>query len=413
MLSPEEALSLVSRAVQDAASAAGRRAERVPLADALGRTLAEDVATDGDAPPFDRATMDGFAVRAADTRDAGAPLSVVSRLVAGASPSVAVGPGQAIAITTGSPLPAGADAVVPLEATDAVGSRRGAETTVSVRTGVAPGQNVARRGEQARQGQVVVPAGALVRPATVGVLAAAGKATVLVAARPRVAIVATGDELVSVDRKPGASQIRDSNGHALVAQVTKAGGIAAYSGPVPDERAALRAAVEAGLAADVLLVTGGVSLGERDLIPGVLEACGVERVFHKWAVKPGGPLWFGRRGRTLVYGLPGNPAAAFVGFEVLAVPTLRVLLGRPFAPRATLRAAFEGKPPKASPRRQYVPVTLGSRGVVLVARPVSWTGSGDPFGLAKADALAVIPEVGALTPDPEGAVDVIPLDGLS
>lgn len=408
MVSAEEALSLVARAAEDAAAAAPRRTERVPLAEVLGRTTAEDVVMDHDAPPFDRATMDGFAVRGEDVEAASARLRVVGRVTAGGSSPRAVARGEAVAITTGSPLPPGADTVVPVEDTEIVSGEPGDESAVLVRSHARRGANVALRGEQARAGATVVPAGTVVRPGTVGVLAAAGRASIAVAARLRVAIVATGDELVPAERLPGASHIRDSNGHTLVAQVTSAGGIASYGGPVPDESRALGAAIDAGLSADVLLVTGGVSMGEKDLIPGVFAACGVERVFHRWAVKPGGPLWFGRRGTTLVFGLPGNPAAAFVGFEVLCVPALGRLLGRPFARRRTVRARFEGPPPRAIPRRQFLPATLASEGATFVARPVRWTGSGDPFGLALADALAVVPEGAALS-GPGVEVEAIPL----
>jgi molybdopterin molybdotransferase len=278
---------------------------------------------------------------------------------------------------------------------------------------VAAGRNVARRGEQARAGETVVRAGTRVRPATVGVLAVAGKTSVLVAARPRVAVLATGDELVPASEAPGPSRIRDSNGHALVAQVTRAGGVAAYAGPVRDVREALDAAVEEGLEADVLCSTGGVSVGERDLVPDVLAAAGVERVFHRWAVKPGGPLWFGRKGPTLVFGLPGNPAATFVGFEVLVVPALRALAGEPFAPRGTRRATFRGASGKAIPRRRYVPVRLEEEGGRARAVPTAWTGSGDPFGLALADALAVLPEGAAFGAEDAVEVDAIPLGEAS
>ena len=172
----------------------------------------------------------------------------------------------------------------------------------------------------------------------------------------------------------------------------------------------MRAALGAALGADILLVTGGVSVGEKDLVPGILESLGVERLFHRWAVKPGGPLWFGRKGATLVFGLPGNPVAAFVGFELLVAPVIETRLGRPFAPRRTLRARPTGPLPAPIPRRQYVPVSLDRSTSPIGASPVRWSGSGDPFGLARADALAVVPEAGA-APEPDGLVLAIPTLG--
>jgi molybdopterin molybdotransferase len=410
MPSVEESLEIVRAAAEAAAAVSPPRRESVALRASLGRTLAEDVAMDHDVPPFARATMDGFAVRAADLAAGTTVLAVTARVTAGRASKVPLRAGEAIAITTGAPLPDGADAVVPVEASSAVAGEPGAETSVRLAGPVERGRNVASRAEQARRGDVVARAGTRVHPGTVGVLAAAGRTSVVVGVRPRVTVIATGDELVPAGLVPGPSQIRDSNGHALVAQVERAGGVASYDGPVGDDRRALASAVERGLEADVLCLTGGVSMGERDFVPAVLEACGVTRLFHRWPVKPGGPLWFGRRGGTLVFGLPGNPAATFVGFEVLVVPALRARAGGPFAARESRRAVFRGASGKAIPRRRYVPVTLGGEATGLAAKPVRWTGSGDPFGLAAADALAVIPEGAEFGDADAREVDVLVLE---
>jgi molybdopterin molybdotransferase len=234
---------------------------------------------------------------------------------------------------------------------------------------------------------------------------------VAVARRPRVAILCTGDELVPAAEDPGERGIRDSNGHALSAQVARAGGAADYRGPVRDDPDAIVAAIAEGLAADLLCVSGGVSVGEKDYVPAALAAAGVERLFHRWAVKPGGPLWAGRRGDTLVFALPGNPVATFVGFEVLVVPALRTRLGLPFRPRATRRARFDGTTGRAIPRRQLLPVALGHDGSAAVARPVRLTGSGDPFALAAADGLALVPEGTRVERAGEVELEVIPLGG--
>lgn len=417
------------RAVEAAAGAPRRRVEHVPLADALGRVLAEDVAIDHDVPPFHRATMDGFAVRAADLAGPSADLEVVGRVHAGEARATPLAAGEAVAIMTGAPLPPGADTVVPVERATPLAGAGGAPTRVRLPGPVRPGDCVARRGEQVATGAVVARAGATVTPAVVGVLATAGAARVAVAARPTVAIVCTGDELVSADARPGPAAIRDGNGHTLAAQARRAGAVATYLGIVRDDPAALREAFATGLAYDVLLVSGGVSLGDRDLVPEALLSAGVTPRFHRWAVKPGGPLWFGARGDTLVFGLPGNPAATFVGFELLVAPALAVRLGRSFAPRATVRAAFAGRLPAPGPRRQFVPVRLVAASVGapgLVATPVRSLGSGDPFALAAADGFAVVPESGAPPPATCGAphaasaagpapaegvvVDVVPID---
>ncbi len=258
---------------------------------------------------------------------------------------------------------------------------------------------------------MVLRAGVRLSPAAIGVAAAAGRLHLDVARPPVVEIVATGDELVPADRRPGPFQIRDSNGHALLAQTLVAGGRGVYRGPVPDDREALAAAIEAALAGDVVLVTGGVSVGEKDFVPAILEGLGVERLFHRWDVKPGGPLWFGRRGDTLVFGLPGNPAAAFVGFELLVVPALCVRLGRPFAPRSTILARPTAPLPAPISRRQFVPVALDLCVSPVAATPIRWSGSGDPFGLAKAHGLAIVPEAGRPSDLPTGLARVVPTLG--
>jgi molybdopterin molybdotransferase len=401
VVSVEEAL----RIVEGASGAPRRRVETVALADALGRVLAEDVLADRDMPPFTRATMDGFALRAADLASAPRSLRVVGRVTAGEVAGVPVGAGEAIAIMTGAPLPDGADAVVPVERVQ----READGSAVRVPGPLRTGENVSRRGEQVARGDVVLRTDARLGPGEIGVLAASGRATVAVARRPRVAILCTGDELVSASEDPGAHGIRDSNGHALRAQVERAGGVGDYRGPLRDDPAALVSAIEAGLEADVLCLSGGVSAGEKDYVPGALEAAGVERLFHKWAVKPGGPLWMGRRGDVLVFALPGNPVATFVGFEMLVVPALRTRLGLPFRPRRTVRALFDGTTGRAIPRRQLLPVALGQEGSRAVARPVRMTGSGDPYALAGADALAVVPEGARIERPRETEVDVVPL----
>ena len=407
MISVEEALRIVGLA----AGSPRARGERVDVAAALGRVLTEDVRLDLDMPPFDRSAMDGYAVRAADVRADALPrrLRVVAHVLAGGAATRALAEGEAMAIMTGAPLPDGADLVIPIEWTSEPDAIRGQETRVRIDHTAPSGSHVARRGEQARAGESVAHAGLRISPALVGAMAAAGRSTVEVAKAPSVEILATGDELVSLDRRPVASQIRDSNGHALLAQTRAAGGSGTYRGPVADDGDRLRTAISSALAADIVILTGGVSVGEKDLVPAVLLGLGVECLFHKWAVKPGGPLWFGRRGETLVFGLPGNPAAAFVGFELLVAPAIGVRLGRPFVPRDVVRARPSSPLPAPVSRRQYVPVTLDLSVSPATATAVRSAGSGDPFGLARAHGFAVVYAAGPTAhAAADGLVDVIP-----
>jgi molybdopterin molybdotransferase len=400
-LTVEQALEAVARA----AGAPRLSAERVPLGAAHGRVLAEDVAMDHAVPPFRRAAMDGFAVT--DLGAVGARYRVAGRVAAGAEPPARIEPGDALRVMTGAPVPADARAVLPFEWTreDAgfavVERRPGAEA------------HIVERGEHVAAGARVLARGARLGAAAVGVLATAGVAEVPVARRPRVAVLATGDELVPVASRPGPARIRNSNNPTLLAQAAAAGGEALDLGVAEDERGALAAALDRGLAADVLLVSGGVSRGDLDLVPGVLRELGVEAVFHGWRVQPGGPLWFGRRGDTLVFALPGNPAASFVGFELLAVPALATRLGIAFAPRRAFTAGWHGPAPGPHARRRYRPVRLASDADGgLWAEPIPWKGSGDPFALAGAEALAELPEAGHLA-DGASVVRVIPLGPLA
>ncbi len=394
MRSVEQALELVRKA----AGAPRRLTETVALGEALGRVLAEDVAMDHDVPPFRRATMDGFALHAADLAP-GARLPVVGMSAAGDAAAPGLGAGEAIRVMTGAPLPAAADFVVPFEWTECE------ETRVHIRE-VGNGPNIAEQGAHVPAGEVVLLQGARVGPGALGALATAGCAEVPVVAPPTVAVLGTGTELVPVATSPGPGQIRNSNSVSLLGQARAAGASGIDLGIAKDEPGGLDAAIHRGLESDVLVLSGGVSKGDFDLVPGALEDAGVTCVFHRWAVQPGGPLWFGTRGDTLVFGLPGNPAATFVGFEMLVRPALDTRFGRVLEPRATLRAFYPEPGGRARPRRRFRPVTLHpGTGATLEARLLPWRGSGDPFGFAAAEALAVFPE-GQPIPD---IVEVVPL----
>jgi molybdopterin molybdotransferase len=292
--------------------------EQVALQDAAGRVTAADVESCVDLPPFDSSAMDGFALRAAETPGR---LPVVERIAAGRPASRALAAGEAMAIATGAAVPEGADAVIPIEYV----VDRGNEIEIAEQ--VEPGADIRPRGGDVRAGEVVVSGGMRLGPAQLGALAAAGVADIPTTARPRAAVLSTGTEL----RPPGTElepgQIYEANGVLLAAQLATAGAEVERLEPVADDEAAHRAALQAGLEADVLVSSGGVSVGPHDLVRSVGGELGVEEVLWGVAVKPGKPLSFGVRGRTLVFGLPGNPVSCLVCFELFVRPAVLALQG--------------------------------------------------------------------------------------
>ena len=359
--------------------------EPVALADALGRTLAADVVATADLPPFDTSSMDGFAVRAADVAAVPATLPVAATVHAG-TVGGAVPPGEAVAVMTGAPLPPGADAVVPVE-----WARRPSADRVVVERSAEAGRNVRRAGEAVRAGDTVLAGGALVTPAAVGLLASIGAAEVSVCRRPRLAVVATGDELVEAGVPLGPGQIWNANGPALAAQVAAAGG--AVVGPLVarDTAAAVSAALDAAQDADVVVFAGGVSMGERDLVRSELERRGVAWSFWKVRQRPGKPLAFGTWAGRPVVGLPGNPVSAAVGFEVYVRPLLAAVLGRP-APPAPERAVLAEPIAKAEGLHTFARVVAERGGDGrLRLRPAGGQGSHVARSLADADGLAHLP----------------------
>lgn len=376
------------------AHAAPRKREVTALTSAaLGQVLAVDLSADLDSPPFDKALMDGFAVRATDLPDGAGTLAVVAEVAAGAVLDRELAAGEAVAITTGAPLPAGADAVVKVELTTPADGGR----VTFHDPGLVPGRNVLHRGEEMRTGQVVLLAGTVISPVAFGLCAAVGKTAVHTIPPARVAVLVTGNELVEANTKPGPGQIRNTNGPMLVAQTVRAGALPRYLGIGRDDAGILTSLVREGLAtADVLLVSGGVSVGTYDLMPGVLEALGVTAHFHKVMMKPGKPLLFGtatagtgaNAGPRLVFALPGNPAGAFVAFELFVRPALRVLAGLsdpgPERVRLTLTDALAGN----HDRPMYHPAKRAGVGGVS---PLKWAGSADLRAVLGADALVEVP----------------------
>jgi molybdopterin molybdotransferase len=300
--------------VQVLAHVAPLGAEEVPVAEAAGRVLAEPGTAEGDLPPFDSSAMDGFAVRAADTPG---PLRVVGQSAAGSPFDGELAEGEAVTISTGAVVPAGADAVVPVERTTG-------EVTVER---VEPGENVRPTGGDIRAGEVVVDRGVVLRPAQLGALAAAGVACVHVARRPRAVVLPTGSELRPPGSRLGPGEIYESNSVLLAAQLASAGAEVTVFPPVADDEDATRAALARGLESDVLVTSGGVSVGPHDLVRRLLAELGAREVFWRVAVKPGKPVAYAVRGDTLVFGLPGNPVSSLVGFELFVRPALRALQG--------------------------------------------------------------------------------------
>jgi molybdopterin molybdotransferase len=360
-------------------------AEDVALADALGRVLAEDVATDRDLPPFDRAAMDGYALRAGDVAAAPVALEVVGEVRAGEWPEVVLGPGQAVRIMTGAPVPAGADAVQQVERTRPLDEFR-----VTVEAAVGAGANVAPRGSEVKAGETVLSAGRVIDPASTAVLASAGKDRVRVGRRPVLALLVTGDEIVDVAASPGPGQIRNSNGPAVAAQARLAGAEVRLLGVAPDRQEETADALRRGLDADVLVVTGGVSAGDYDLVEPALLDLGARLLFTKVAIKPGAPLVFGLVGRALVFGLPGNPVSAQATFDLFVRPALLKMQGARVLSRPRVNVELLGTIRNRSGRRSHAPARVRFEGGRLVARPVRSMGSGDLAAHARANALVVV-----------------------
>lgn len=351
--------------------------------------LARDVASDLDLPPFEKSAMDGFAVRSADF--VGAPGSVALRLVgesrAGAPFTGAVPPGACIELYTGAEVPRDCDAVVMVERSRREGER------VLLDGGAQPGQNVCHRGEDLREGAVVLRAGRRLSPIDLAVLASVGCEPVPVFARPRVTLLTTGDELVEPSVRPGPGEIREGNTRYLAARARRAHAVVTNLGVVRDDERALAERIgRAFEASDVVITTGGVSMGRYDLVGAVLERLGVEPVFHKVAIKPGKPLWFGMRGPVPVFALPGNPVSCLIGFEVFVRPALARLEGAEDETAARLRIGrWLGAPTGENPRQQNLPVRVraGADGVDEL-EPLRWRSSADIVGLTLAQGLAVV-----------------------
>lgn len=396
MISVEEALAEILGHVQPLES------EPVPVLEAMGRVLAEEIVSDIDIPPFDNSAMDGYAVRAIDVAMASpetpVPLKVVGSVAAGYVADTGVAPGTAVRIMTGAPLPAGATAVVPYEDTsdfDRPKEDRLLQPAdrIEVRQPVAPRDHVRPAGEDLRLGELVMAPGRLIRPQEIGVLASLGRPTVLVHRRPRVAILATGDELLEIDEPLRPGKIRNSNEYTNAALVTRTGGKPLRLGIARDTKGDLVTKIRSGLAqgADLFLTSGGVSVGDYDVVKDVLGTEG-EMQFWQVNMKPGKPLAFGLlAGRVPLIGLPGNPVSAMVSFEQFARPAILRMLGHTDLAKPTIEAVLD-EPVTNSGRRGFVRVVVSHGPDGYHARTTGEQGSGVLTSMAKANGLAIIPE---------------------
>lgn len=398
-------LKEAQRTVLDAATPLGL--EKVGLLEALGRTLGEDIIAERDNPPWNNSAMDGFAVRWEDIRQEHAitkpvELKVIEDVPAGKVAARTVGAGQAIRIMTGAPVPRGADTVIKVEETEGTGEL--------VRIFKAPerGANIRPQGEDVKKGDTIMSKGSVIRPAEAGMLAILAKSFVLVFQRPRVAILSTGDELADLDERFDEDKIINSNSYGIAAAVQEAGGIPILLGIASDQPAALKEKIAHGLNADILVLSGGVSMGDYDFTKAVFKDLGAEMNFWKLAIRPGQPLAFGKIQGKLAFGLPGNPVSSMVTFEQLVRPAMLKMAGQRSYGRPVVQAVFQEKFSKRTDRRHFLRGVLSRQNGVLTVRTTGDQGSGILTSMVKANGLIDVPEeVERLNPGDTVSVQVL------
>jgi len=392
--------------VIEVASRLPRPLRRTPveIEDAFGRILASPVLADRDYPPFDRSTRDGFAVRSADAQAPGARLECIGELRAGGHFDAKVGPGQCVEIMTGASVPLGTDAVVMIEHIKRDGR------TITLERAAAPGDHIVPRGSEARAGALLVAEKTRLGYAEMALAAQAGATRLEVFAAPRLAILSTGDEVVDARSKPGPLQVRNSNGISIEILARTAGAETAQLGNAPDEKNALRAAIERGLEADILVLSGGVSMGKYDLVEQVLADLGAEFHFTGVSIRPGRPAVFGTCRNKLVFGLPGNPVSTMVTFELFVLPAVDVLNGGTPRPLPVFRAKLATRVREKGPITHFLPARIEWQGPEARVTQLPWQGSGDIVALALANGFLVVgpdrPEI-----EPGEWVDVLPRRG--
>jgi molybdopterin molybdotransferase len=394
VLSFEDARHVVLEHARGTLGSRSPASERVPLLAALGRVLRSPVVADRDFPPFPRATRDGYAVHSTDVAEAAEAtpkrLRVIGEVPAGAAAALpTIKAGEAAEIMTGAPVPAGADAVVMVEHT------RRAGDSVLIQRGARNGENVVPRGAEGKSGQPLLAAGTRINHAAVAVAAGVGKAELEVFGKPRVAILSTGDELVEVTAKPGPHQIRNSNSFSLAAQVAAAGGESVQLPIAGDNADSLRKLVKQGLESDLLLLSGGVSMGKHDLVERVLRDFSAEFFFTGALIQPGRPVVFGRAGSrvgpTYFFGLPGNPVSTLVTFELFARPVLDALSGAQPTPLRFVQVRLKSEIKTKTGLTRFLPGRMSGSHSQTEVELAPWQGSGDVVATAAADCYVVIP----------------------
>ncbi|HXV67617.1 MAG TPA: gephyrin-like molybdotransferase Glp [Nitrospira sp.] len=372
--------------------------EKISILDALGRTLGEDIVAERDNPPWDNSAMDGFAVRWEDIKQEHpvqkpVVLAVIEDVPAGRMPAKSIGQGQAIRIMTGAPIPQGADTVLKVEDTEP-----GADA-VRVFKPEPRGANIRPRGEDVRKGDCIIAKGTTLRPGEAGMLAILAKSFIFAYQRPRVAILSTGDELADLDERFSEEKIINSNSYGIAAAVQEAGGIPLLLGIARDTPAALEEKISHGLNADILVLSGGVSMGDYDFTKAVFRSIGAEMNFWKLAIRPGQPLAFGKIHNKLAFGLPGNPVSSMVTFEQLVRPALLKMSGRRSYGRPVMEAVFQEKFSKRPDRRHFLRGILTREDGLFKVHTTGDQGSGILTSMVKANCLIDVPvEVERLNP---------------
>lgn len=361
-------------------------AESVKLEQSLGRVLAEDIRANRDQPPYDVSAMDGFALRSADVLNAPVMLEIIEDIKAGDLPKKSVLAGQCARIMTGAPVPAGADAVIRVEDTEAL-----SDTQVQINVSVKLHNDIRPCGESMREGEVVLAAGTEITPGTVGMLAMVKRGAVQVCRMPRVAILSTGDELEGLNEPFDARKIPDANSYALMAQVQALGIQPVLLGIARDKPEELQRYLQEGLKYDVLLVSGGTSVGVHDYVRPTLEALGVQMKFWRVEMKPGHPMAFGATANSFVFGLPGNPVSSMVCFEQFVLPALRRMSGNTRVFRRTITARLTHDVKHKHSRTEFVRVMLGREEGGYAATSTGSQGSGILASMSKAEGLMIVP----------------------
>ena len=361
---------------------------KVKLESALGLCLAESVKSDLDMPPYNRSAMDGYAVIARDIINLPVELDVIENIRAGYNPKKKVRRGQAAKIMTGSVVPKGADAVIKVEETKSLNN----DTRVRILKETRKGSNITKKGEDVQSGKIVLRKGTRIRPQEVGILAAVGADMIRTFSAPDIGIISTGDELVKITSKPKPWQIRNSNSHSLAAQARQLVEDVEVLGMANDDKEKIGCLVEKGLRKDILILSGGVSMGEYDLVGEVLRDFGVKIFFEKVALKPGKPTVFGKKDDKLVFALPGNPVSTFVTFELFVRPCIRKMMGFPFYNNPTVYAELEKEIRSNKERREYRPAFVRQMGHKWLVSPIGWHGSGDLFSITNANCLLIVKE---------------------